>query len=155
MYIHIKIRFPLFLPYVQHHLQFCLSPLIYIKMGISSIGETVKSCRGPTQMSRIGEGWQSCFWSKIPQWQTVHCHDATAKVLDEVFAHFCSVTIKCLCSLWNWIFDLPGRFLDLKENYKHSWLCCSPVSHFSALLSLDFFVSALMYGSCFLTRTIV
>jgi hypothetical protein len=99
----------------------------------SSIRETEKSCRGPSQVSRVGGGRQSCcFWSNIPLWKrkckTVHCHDGTAssfvdKVLGEVFLHFHAVAVKCHSSMRNWLCGLSGWWAC-------SWLYSSSVSLF-------------------------
>jgi hypothetical protein len=80
-----------------------------------------KSWRGPSQVSRVGQEWQSCcFWSKYPWWrrkcETVHYCDArascfVAEVWGEVFANFRAVPIKRHSTRQNWLFGLPRRIL--------------------------------------------
>jgi hypothetical protein len=70
----------------------------------------------------------------------VCCRDATAssfvaKVWGEFFAHFHAVAVKYNNGMQNWLFGLPGQILC--EQPPCSWLCTSPVSPFSVLVSLD------------------
>jgi hypothetical protein len=127
---------------------------------LSSIGEAEKSRRGPSQASRVGGGQQSCCsWSKIPWWkrkcEMVCCHDATAssfvaKIQGKVFAHFHTVTVRHHSSMRNWLFGLPGRIVCEQSPWCQrkwcacSWLCSSPLSPFSVMVSLDFSVGRIV-----------
>jgi hypothetical protein len=106
----------------------------------------------------VGWGRQPfCFWPKIPCWkrkcETVRCGDAmtscfVTKVRGEVFAYFRAVAIKHYSSMINWMFCLSGRILCEQSPWCQrkwwacSWLCSSPVSPFSASVSVEFLCTA-------------
>jgi hypothetical protein len=67
-----------------------------------------------------------------------------AKVWGEVFAHSHTFAIKHRGSIWNWLFELPGRIFCeqspwcQRKLWALSWLCCLSVSLFLISVSLDF-----------------
>jgi hypothetical protein len=65
---------------------------------LSSIRETEKRRRGPSQVSRVvGSDSHVLFGQKLP---------FVAKVSGEVLANFNALTVKHDSSMWNWLFCL-------------------------------------------------
>jgi hypothetical protein len=115
--------------------------------------ETKKSCRGPSQASRVvGDNSFVVFVKsslvKKDMWDSA-LSDATAsssvtKLWGKVFANFHAVTVQCHSSMWNWLFGLQGQILCKQSPWcQRKWwacpsLCSSSVLHFYVSVSPDF-----------------
>jgi hypothetical protein len=101
---------------------------------------------------------QSGKQRKVGWWkrkcENVRYHDAmassfVAKVWDSLHT-FHIATVKCHSSMWNWLFGLPERVLCepspwcQRKRWACSWLCSSPVLHFSVSVSSDFPLGGLL-----------
>jgi hypothetical protein len=83
------------------------------------------------------------------------CRDATTSSFDtkfwgEIFVLFQAVSVKSHSSMRSWLLDLPGQILYeqslwcRRKLWASSWLCSSPVLHFSVPLSSDFRVRLML-----------
>jgi hypothetical protein len=139
----------------SHVLWGCSAPpaILPPSLKLRQNGRETEKLQGPSQASTVGGDKSHVVFGKKNslvkrKCEMAHCHDAAASSFVTKVWGWSLSTFSCSCfkrhiNMWNWLVGLPGQILYeqsprcQRKWWACSWLCSSPISPFSVLVSLD------------------